>query len=134
MTGNSSRAIGQPRYSWLKLARDELKFDVSAIDYWNLPLAPTALIFHEKEIVGFNQVSKEELEKLYVLPAFQGSGAAKILIDDAKNRGAHYLSVDEANYRARNFYEKHGWVYSGEDNPGSIFPATKTLKYILKNA
>lgn len=56
-----------------------------------------------------------ELRQFYVLKPWQGSGAARDLmewaIDEAQRRGADemYLSVFVDNHRARRFYERYGF-------------------------
>jgi diamine N-acetyltransferase len=63
-----------------------------------------------------------ELERLYVVKEFLGKGVAnqllQIAIDFAKGENAEFLwlGVWEHNYRARRFYEKHGFVKFGEHN------------------
>jgi len=63
-----------------------------------------------------------ELVRLYVLNEFHGTGIANELMDYAvafaRQRGFDfmYLSVWEYNFRARGFYEKHGFVNSGKEN------------------
>ena len=63
-----------------------------------------------------------ELVRLYVLKEFHGTGVANKLMDFAidfarKNDfTVMYLSVWEYNFRARGFYEKHGFVNSGKEN------------------
>ena len=60
-----------------------------------------------------------ELVRLYVLKEFHGTGVANKLmdfaIDFARKNGFNvmYLSVWEYNFRARGFYEKHGFLNSG---------------------
>ena len=56
-----------------------------------------------------------ELRQLYVLGPWQGSGAARELMDwlmaEARRRGAAelYLSVFTGNHRARRFYARYGF-------------------------
>jgi ribosomal protein S18 acetylase RimI-like enzyme len=60
-----------------------------------------------------------ELRQLYVLGPWQGSGAARELMDwgmaEARNRGADelYLSVFTGNHRARRFYARYGFEEVG---------------------
>ena len=55
------------------------------------------------------------LDQLCVAPHAQGSGLARALIDEAKRRGPGVveLSVNEANPRARRFYEREGFEVVG---------------------
>ncbi len=63
-----------------------------------------------------------ELVRLYVLQEYHGQGIANSLMDFAiefaRNRSYEkmYLSVWEYNFRARGFYEKHGFANSGAKN------------------
>jgi len=63
-----------------------------------------------------------ELVRLYVLKEYHGAGIANKLmdfaVDFARKLGFNimYLSVWEYNFRARGFYEKHGFVNSGVEN------------------
>ena len=60
-----------------------------------------------------------ELRQLYVLEPWQGSGAARALMDwvmaEAGRRGANevYLSVFTDNHRARRFYARYGFEEVG---------------------
>lgn len=75
---------------------------------------------HHKNPIGFASVSKEEdnsskLNKLYVLPTAQKTGAGKALlqksIDYAISHAANclYLQVNKQN-NAQHFYSKHGFT------------------------
>jgi len=73
-----------------------------------------------------------EVVRLYVLKEFHGTGVADRLMNFAvdyalnKGYGCMYLSVWEYNFRARGFYEKHGFVNTGieHDFPLSSTPQT----------
>ncbi|MCX6352069.1 MAG: GNAT family N-acetyltransferase [Bacteroidetes bacterium] len=73
-----------------------------------------------------------ELKRLYVLDEFHGVGVAKSLMDYSIdffkniNYQAMYLSVWEYNFRARGFYEKHGFINSGVRYD---FPLGSTMQY-----
>ena len=60
-----------------------------------------------------------ELRQFYLLAPWQGSGAARTLMDwviaEARRRGAEelYLSVFVDNHRARRFYERYGFAFVG---------------------
>lgn len=60
-----------------------------------------------------------ELCQFYILPAWQGAGAARVLMDwalaTAAARGAKHLqlSVYIDNHRARRFYERYGFTAVG---------------------
>ena len=68
------------------------------------------------------------LDQLCVAPSEFGSGLARALIDAAKrcSPGVVELEVNEANARARRFYEREGFVAAGRDvNPQSGLPTVK---------
>lgn len=61
-----------------------------------------------------------EIERIYVLPAYQGKGAGKALFEKAcsiateKKMDAIWLGVWEKNASAIRFYRKHGFVEFGK--------------------
>jgi len=68
------------------------------------------------------------LDQLCVSPAQRGSGLASALLDEAKRRspGVVELDVNEANARARRFYEREGFSISGRGvSPHSGLPTLK---------
>jgi diamine N-acetyltransferase len=77
---------------------------------------------HACPLESFQSRNCIELVRLYVLKEYHGAGVANELmnfaIDFAHRNGFDtiYLSVWEYNFRARGFYEKHGFVNSGIDN------------------
>jgi ribosomal protein S18 acetylase RimI-like enzyme len=60
-----------------------------------------------------------ELSKMYVLPAYHGSGVAATLMDAGLtaaagwSAGCVWLGVNLKNQRAQQFYKKHGFTVSG---------------------
>ncbi|WP_353720332.1 GNAT family N-acetyltransferase [Dyadobacter sp. 676] len=74
--------------------------------------------------VGFSSVSREapgkfKLHKIYVLPATQGTGAGKYLLQETENYvkagGGKVLSLNVNRYnKAKAFYEKMGFRVVGE--------------------
>ncbi len=61
------------------------------------------------------------IDNLHVLPAWQGRGVGRALVDHAAawahSRGvpAMYLFVFEGNAKARKFYAENGWCPAGRD-------------------
>lgn len=79
-----------------------------------------------------------ELVRLYVLNEFHGTGVANALmnfaIDFARKNGFQwmYLSVWEYNFRARGFYEKHGFLNSGVENDFPLGSTPQTDYWFVK--
>jgi putative acetyltransferase len=68
------------------------------------------------------------LDQLCVAPAERGSGLASALLNEAKRRspGTVELDVNEANGRARRFYEREGFSIVGRGaSPHSGLPTLK---------
>jgi len=68
------------------------------------------------------------LDQLCVAPAERGSGLASALLDEAKRRAPAMveLDVNEANARARRFYEREGFSIVGRGiSPHSGLPTLK---------
>ncbi|HEY7999005.1 MAG TPA: GNAT family N-acetyltransferase, partial [Pseudolabrys sp.] len=81
-------------------------------------------------LIGFITVDLKTMyvDQVVVAPEHWGSGVAPALLDEAKRlspRGL-ILHVNKDNARAIRFYEKHGFVYVGEDkNPLSGKPVNR---------
>lgn len=77
---------------------------------------------HDCPLNDFQNLKCIELVRLYVLKEYHGLGIANKLMEFAidfalKNKcQIIYLSVWEYNFRARGFYEKHGFLNSGVKN------------------
>lgn len=75
---------------------------------------------------AFADKKSAELMRIYFLKAHHGKGYAKILLSHClfflQDKGYEqvYLSVWEHNERAKAFYNKHGFVNSGLQNPFPI--------------
>jgi putative acetyltransferase len=100
---------------------------------WRQELVPVALIMLAEidgVLVGFVTVDPKTmyLDQIVVAPEHWGSDVARVLVDEAKRispRGLDLL-VNKDNDRAIRFYEKHGFVYAGEDkNPVSGIAVNK---------
>jgi ribosomal protein S18 acetylase RimI-like enzyme len=76
---------------------------------------------------------------LYILKEFHGTGVANKLIDFAfdfaRKSGFEimYLSVWEYNFRARGFYEKHGFVNTGLENDFPLGSTPQTDYWFVKD-
>jgi putative acetyltransferase len=94
---------------------------------WRKELVPVATITLAEgggELLGFVTVDKKTryLDQFVVAPEAWGTEVARVLMDEAKKQSPTGLDllVNKDNARAIRFYEKHGFVYAGEDkNPVS---------------
>jgi len=99
---------------------------------WRNELVPKAEIVvaeHEGTVIGFVTIDFEGyLDQLVVAPEHWGSGAAHLLLEEAKRvspKGITLL-VNTDNARAIRFYERSGFVHAGEDvNPTSGRPVLR---------
>lgn len=79
-----------------------------------------------------------ELVRFYFLKEFHGKGDSDRLmnfaVDYARSQGFErmYLSVWEYNFRARGFYEKHGFVNSGIENDFPLGTTPQTDLWFVK--
>lgn len=80
-----------------------------------------------------------ELVRFYFLKDYHGLGAADVLMDFAlqfaRDSGYEmmYLSVWEYNFRARGFYQKHGFVNSGVENDFPLGSTPQTDLWFVKD-
>ena len=89
-----------------------------------VPVATITLAERNGALVGFVTVDQKTgyLDQFVVAPEAWGSDVARVLMDEAKRLSPSGLDllVNKDNARAIRFYEKHGFVYAGEDkNPVS---------------
>jgi putative acetyltransferase len=89
--------------------------------------AVVTLAEREGALVGFTllNLASGYLDQIAVRPSEQGRGVAQILLDDARRRCPSGLSlhVNQRNPRAIRFYEREGFVRTGEGvNPNSGQP------------
>lgn len=80
-----------------------------------------------------------ELVRLYVLKEFHGTHVANDLmqfaVEFAREKGYDkiYLSVWEYNFRARGFYEKHGFINTGIENDFPLGTTPQTDYWFVKD-
>jgi putative acetyltransferase len=94
---------------------------------WHNELVPVAqIVLAERgdDLIGFVTVDPKTmyLDQIVVAPEYWGSEIATALLDEAKRLSPKGLDllVNKDNFRAIRFYEKHGFMYAGEDkNPVS---------------
>ena len=94
---------------------------------------------HACPLESFQNRKNIELVRLYILKEFHGLGVANELmnfaLDFARNNGFDlmYLSVWEYNFRARGFYEKHGFVNTGLENDFPLGSTPQTDYWFVKD-
>lgn len=94
---------------------------------------------HPCPIDNPQQLKSIELVRLYVLKEYHGKGVAdammRFAIEFAKTNGFErlYLSVWEYNFRARGFYEKHGFINSGVENDFPLGSTPQTDYWFVKD-
>jgi ribosomal protein S18 acetylase RimI-like enzyme len=93
---------------------------------------------HACPLESFSNQKCIELVRLYVLTEFHGAGVAnelmKFAFDYSLKNGFEimYLSVWEYNFRARGFYEKHGFLNSGFENDFPLGSTPQTDYWFVK--
>jgi putative acetyltransferase len=116
-------AIELWRRAW-QLAYPEIDF-AARVDWWRqrwreelVPTAEIAVAEADGAMVGFVTVDPGtlDLDQIVVAPEAWGMGVASVLIAEAKriSPAGLDLHVNKDNGRAIRFYEKHGFVISGE--------------------
>ena len=100
---------------------------------WRNELVPTAMVTvaeRQGAVVGFVTVDPKTryLDQLVVAPEAWGSDVARVLMAEARrlSPAGLELAVNADNVRAIRFYEKQGFVVTGNDvNPISNAPILK---------
>ncbi len=100
---------------------------------WRSELVPTALVTVAEckgEVIGFVTVdpTTRYLDQIVVAPEDWGSDVARVLMAEARrlSPAGLELAVNADNVRAIRFYEKQGFVVTGDDvNPISNAPILK---------
>lgn len=99
---------------------------------WRKDLVPKASIVVAEQdgaLTGFVTIDGEGyLDQLVVDPDHWGSGAARLLVDEAKRLSPNGITllVNKDNARAIRFYERNGFAHAGDDvNPTSGRPVLK---------
>lgn len=98
-------------------------------------------IYYKDDLaVGILNLSiyNNEIVSLYLIPEFWGKGYAQQLLEfgiqQLKQDKQIFLIVMNLNLRARRFYEKNGFIFSGEEKVLSIEKGISELKYIYIGA
>lgn len=78
---------------------------------------------------GENPPTLLELQLLYLLKKVQGSGVADALLQYAVGDADCCLWVVDANERAKRFYERHGFVWEGEEH---VWQTAREKRYVRR--
>lgn len=124
-TADEDAAIELWRRTWTQHYPD-IDFD-ARVDWWRerwrkelVPAARIVLAEADDALIGFITIDLKTMyiDQVVVAPEHWGSGVAQGLLDEAKRLSpcGLILHVNKDNARAIRFYEKHGFVYVGEDN------------------
>ena len=95
-------------------------------------VADTTVAEVDGDVAGFIMVVGDEVEQIYVSPAYFGRGVAGTLMLEAERQvaaGGHdvaWLAVAIGNARARAFYEKTGWT-NASDLPYEVVALGETF-------
>jgi GNAT superfamily N-acetyltransferase len=90
------------------------------------------------EIIGLATRVGSELRDLYVVPRAWGTGVARALMEAvlseirAADAAEAMLWVVQANGRARRFYEREGWLPSGETRDSALGPSEVQYRLLLR--
>ena len=98
---------------------DELQVPNVISQYESDPLALHEVFVCDDGVVkGFIRISGSEIKKLFVEPVLQGQGiGAALLAFAVEEKHAASLWALEKNTRAIAFYERHGFLMTGERKP-----------------
>ena len=101
---------------------EEFSFSKVTVLHWvqtflekDAELLRRTYVYDDGIVRGLVVIAGNEVEKLYVEPAFQSMGVGgKLLGFAVKEKGANFLWALEKNYRGIEFYRRHGFVPNGE--------------------
>jgi len=83
-------------------------------------------------VPGADQPSVRELYMLYVLDSHHGTGAGQALLDATVGHDPGALWVAKQNPRAIRFYQRNGFVFTGEEKSDPSAPAITDARMIRK--
>jgi putative acetyltransferase len=132
---DEAAAIELWRRTW-QIAYPKLDFD-ARVDWWRerwrnelVPKASITIAEHDGTLVGFVTIEPDTgyLDQIVVAPELWGGDLADMLVKEAQRISPTQvtLHVNVDNTRAVRFYEKQGFVITGEEkNPRSGAPIYK---------
>lgn len=95
---------------------DELQVPSLMAEYQqNQVILRHTYVYDDGVVKGFIRINGDEIAKLFVEPVLQGKGIGAALLDFVlQEKGARWLWALEKNMRAIAFYQRHGFVLTGE--------------------
>ena len=110
-----------------------LELSLDTFDPNSQIFTPTFVLVVDSKIVGFSEVNDEGLiEKFYILPEHRFKGFGSHLLIHTKKAGGYWLYVNENNYPAIRFYEKHDFKNTGKSKSSNYHPEEKELCYLAR--
>lgn len=97
---------------------------------------PLFILKDSHHIVGFAELQIQNkhsisLEKIYILPSYQGKGGGKLLMEQclqfALNRGIYAMQLKLVNDKLILFYKKFGFQLKNDFIPDSNYPKQKCM-------
>ena len=109
------------------LSEDDIQFFLPLVRDQALPLLELwVLVDDEDRLLGFVGLTGNQLDALFVDPAFFRRGGGRLLVEHARKlKGPLTVDVNEQNVEARRFYEALGFIVTGRsdlDGTGRPFP------------
>jgi len=109
---------------YFEAKQDELQFESGVFEI--VPLNQDAvilaafkeskvLVFEENEVLGFAALYGDQLRAMFVRRNARGRGVGQALLNCARPRNEKMLlNVAKSNVKAREFYERNGFIVVGE--------------------
>lgn len=92
--------------------------NLTSVYHQNPEALKNTCVYDDGCVKGFIRVSGNEVQKLFVEPAFQKNGiGTRLLLFAVNEKNARMLWALEKNVRAIAFYERHGFEKTGDRKP-----------------
>ena len=94
---------------------DELNVRDTAAEFADAEALRQTFVYDDGVIKGFIRLNGALLDKLFVEPVFQSKGIGAKLLQFAVESGADHLWALKYNLRGIAFYQRHGFLLTGEE-------------------
>ena len=94
---------------------DELNVRDTAAEFADAESLRQTYVYDDGVIKGFIRLNGALLDKLFVEPVFQSQGIGAKLLQFAVANGADHLWALKYNTRGIAFYQRHGFLLTGEE-------------------